>query len=132
MALLCDFSHVDHSRVMPHIFSRSLGWQCLGAARTDSRSPGSWFPTNWGILGHGGARGKGHMVVMLDACLEHQGASLEQMCSPVWKGELCYIPCKGRGERGKAERFSISLLPSPPQNPKALEHMETWPAFPSS
>lgn len=59
------------------------------------------------------------MVVMLDTCLDHQGASLEQMCSPVWKGELCYIPCKGRGERGKAEGFFISLLPSPPQNPKA-------------
>lgn len=29
---VCLFSHVDHSRAMPHIFSRSLSWQCPGNA----------------------------------------------------------------------------------------------------
>jgi len=44
---------------MPHIFSSSLSWQCLGDRQRALSSPGSRFLTERDILGHLGAQARG-------------------------------------------------------------------------
>lgn len=78
-------------------------------------SPGS---VDWSLPVHLGAGEKGCEVVVVviqDACLEHQGASL--FCA------------EAETRRGKVGMF---LLPAPLFKIQSLEPMETWPAFPSS
>lgn len=120
MALLCDSPPLrTTAEPCPTYLADPSAGSAQAILLTAWHSPGS---VDWGLPVHLGAGEKGCEVVMVvvamqDACMEHQGASLE-LCVPAHlEGRASLLCAEAETRRGKVGMF---LLPAPLFKPKAL------------
>lgn len=127
MALLCDSPPLrTTAEPCPTYLADLSAGSAQAILLTAWHSPVS---VDWSLPVHLGAGEKGCevVVVMQDACMEHQGASLE-LCVPAHVEGRASLLC---AEAETREGGNVSAPCSPLQT-QSLEPMETWPAFPSS